>query len=268
MKLIRFILLSLTVLFGGLYLLYVSYVYFNQEEMVFRHFKLEKNYQFDFGGDFTEINIPVEVNTNIHGLLFKGNPSKGLVFYLHGNAGALNTWGGIAEQYTNLGYDFFIMDYRGFGKSDGTIESSKQVLNDVNQVYEKIRKDYKNIIIIGYSIGTGPAAYLASKHHPDKLILQAPYFNFLELSREKAPLFPDFLKKFDFATDQYIRNTQSQIVIFHGKDDRMISVVNSEKLQQYLKKSDQLFLLENQGHLGMNDNEAYQKELQNLITKD
>ncbi|MCL9804992.1 lysophospholipase [Flavobacterium amniphilum] len=265
MKLIRFILLSLTVLFGGLYLLYVSYVYFNQQEMVFIHYKLDKNYSFDFDGDFTEINTPVEANTNIHGLLFKANAPKGLVFYLHGNAGALDTWGKIANQYTNLGYDFFIMDYRGFGKSDGAVENSKQVLNDASLVYEKISKGYENVIVIGYSIGTGPATFLASKYHPNQLILQAPYFNFLELTREKAPFFPDFLKKFDFATNQYIGKTKSQITIFHGVDDQMIAAANSEKLQQYLKKSDKLFLLEDQGHLGMNDNIKYQEELKKLI---
>jgi uncharacterized protein len=263
---IRFVLLSLTVLFGGLYLLYVSYIYFNQEEMVFRYFKLDKNFEFDFEGDFTEINTPVEANTNIHGLLFKANPSKGLVFYLHGNAGALNTWGDIAKLYTDLGYDFFIMDYRGFGKSDGAVDNSAQVLNDVDQVYKKVSKGYKNVVVIGYSIGTGPAAYLASEHHPDQLFLQAPYFNFLELTREKAPFFPDFLKKFDFPTNEYIRNTKSQITIFHGKEDQMIAAANSEKLQQYLKKSDKIFLLEDQGHLGMNDNEIYRKELKALIT--
>ncbi|MFC4817259.1 alpha/beta hydrolase [Flavobacterium sp. GCM10023249] len=265
MKLIRFILVSLTVLFGGLYLLYVSYIYCNQEEMVFKFYKLEKDYAFDFDGNYSEINTLVETNTNIHGLLFKANAPKGLVFYLHGNAGALNTWGNIANQYTNLGYDFFIMDYRGFGKSDGAVENSNQVVNDVSKVYEKLSKGYDNVMVIGYSIGTGPAAYLASKYQPNQLILLAPYYNFLELTRGKVPFFPDFLKKFDFATDQYIRNTKSQITIFHGIDDQMIPASDSEKLKRYLKKSDQLFLLENQGHLGMNDNSTYQEELKKLV---
>ena len=93
MKAIRFILLSLTVLLGGIYFLYVSYIYFNQEEMIFIHSKLDKNYQFNFDNDFEEIQIQSFDSTKLHGLLFKTENAKGLVFLLHGNDGAVDSWG-------------------------------------------------------------------------------------------------------------------------------------------------------------------------------
>lgn len=75
-----------------------------------------------------------------------------MVFYLHGNSGSLRTWGCFAKTFTNLGYDTFILDYRGFGKSEGTIKSQKQLFDDNEFIYDKLKDEYeeKEIVIIGY----------------------------------------------------------------------------------------------------------------------
>lgn len=267
MKAIRFVVISLFTFLGIIYLLYVSYIYFNQAEMVFIAHKLPKNYKFEFNQKFEELNIPSFDNKKLNGLLFKTPNPKGLIFFLHGNAGSLDSWGNAAHVYTNLGYDIFILDYRGFGKSEGQIENQEQVFKDISIVYDKVKSDYKNkeTIIIGYSIGTGLATYLASIKNPNKLILQAPYYNFLEFSTTRAPYFPDFLKKFQFETDKYITKVKAPIFIFHGNQDQLISIENSTRLQKLLKPIDAFFELENQGHLGINDNEEFKEKLKVIL---
>jgi len=267
MRILRFIILSLATLFGVLYLLYVSYIYFNQAEMVFIANKLPKNYKFEFNQKFEEITIPSFDNKKLNGLLFKTPNPKGLIFYLHGNAGSLDSWGNNAEIYTNLGYDIFILDYRGFGKSEGEIEDQEQVFKDISIAYDKVKSEYKNkeSIIIGYSIGTGLATYLASIKNPNKLILQAPYYNFLEFSTSRAPYFPDFLKKFQFETYKYITKVKAPIYIFHGNQDRLISIENSSRLQKLLRPNAAFFELENQGHLGINNNEDFHEKLKMIL---
>ncbi len=267
MKTIRYIFLLLVTFFGIIYLLYVSYVYFNQAEMVFIANKLPNDYKFQFNQSFEELNIPSYDGKKQNGLLFKTSNPKGLIFYLHGNAGSLDSWGNNAKIYTDLGYDIFFLDYRGFGKSEGKIESQGQVFRDLNVIYDKIISKYKNKqkVIIGYSIGTGLATYLASIKNPDKLILQAPYYNFLEFSTTRAPYFPDFLKKFQFETNKYIIKVKAPIYIFHGNQDQLISIENSVRLQKLLKPNDVFFELENQGHLGINDNEDFQEQLKIIL---
>ncbi|WP_298137651.1 alpha/beta fold hydrolase [Flavobacterium sp.] len=267
MKTIRFIFLSLASLFGILYLLYVSYVYFNQAEMVFVANKLPKNYKFEFNQSFEEFNIPSYDGKKQNGLLFKTSNSKGIVFYLHGNAGSLDSWGSNAKIFTDLGYDIFFLDYRGFGKSEGQIEDQEQVFKDISIVYDEIVSKYKynQKIIIGYSIGTGLATYLASIKNPDKLILQAPFFNFLEFSTLRAPYFPDFLKKFQFETNKYIVKVKAPIYLFHGNQDQLISFDNSVRLKKIIKPTDSLFTLENQGHIGINDNEDFKYKLKVIL---
>ncbi|WP_244248435.1 alpha/beta hydrolase [Flavobacterium foetidum] len=185
--------------------------------MVFHNSKLPKNFQFDYQQPFIEMNIASFDGAVLNGLLFKAENSKGLVFYLHGNAGTLETWGDIAKVYTALGYDIFILDYRGFGKSEGEIDDEEQLSKDVSIVYKKVAEKYpeSKIIITGYSIGSGFAAKLASENNPKALILQAPYYNFLELSSSRVPFFPDFMKKFSLETNLNLPKVKSPIYIFH-----------------------------------------------------
>lgn len=267
MQTLRFIVLSFLSLFGGIYLLYLSYVYFNQGELIFIANKLPKDYTFEFNQDFEELNIPSFDTKKLNGLLFKTPNPKGLVFYLHGNAGSLDRWGAIAKSYTDLKYDIFILDYRGFGKSEGEIENQDQVFLDLKFAYNKLitKYDRNKVVIIGYSIGTGLATYLASNENPKKLILQAPYFNFLELSSGRVPFVPDFLKKFKFETDKYIVKVKSPIYIFHGNKDQVISYDNSIRLQKLLKPIDKVFILDGQNHLNMNENSRFQEELKVIL---
>lgn len=269
MKTLRFVFLTLLGFFGLLYLLYVSYVYFNQSEMVFVANKLPDNFKFKFQQDYTEYQIPSFDGAKQDGLLFKTAHPKGLIFYLHGNAGSLDSWGTIAQIYTDLGYDFFILDYRGFGKSEGEIVDQQQVFKDVSIVYDKMSTlyDSKKIIIVGYSIGTGPASYLASIKNPQKLILLAPFYNFLEFTSGSVPYVPDFLKKFQFETNKYLVTIKSPIYIFHGNKDQVISYENSVRLSKLLKPKDAFYTLENQNHLGINENTDFQILLKSILEK-
>ncbi|HEU4496373.1 MAG TPA: alpha/beta fold hydrolase [Flavobacterium sp.] len=267
MKSIGQILLYLISLFAVIYLLAISYIYFNQEQMIFKPKYLSQDYKFNFNQNFEELKLASFDGSNLNGLLFKSEQPKGLIFYLHGNAGALDTWGNIAEVYTELGYDIFILDYRGFGKSEGKIESEEQFHEDISKAYDVMKKKYNEdkIIIIGYSIGSGPAVKLALDSSPKMLILQTPYYNFNELASSRFPFVPNFLKKYNFETDKIISRVKVPIFIFHGEKDNLITPDNSQKLFNLIKKDKHLYILKNQEHIGMNENQEYKRELNKIL---
>jgi uncharacterized protein len=262
---IKFILNSLIILLGGLYLVYFGYVYCNQSDMVFIHSSLDKNHKFDFQSPYVEKFIPSFDGKKQHGVLFQCNESKGIVFYLHGNAGNVSNWGDISAFYNSLGYDIFILDYRSFGKSEGQIEDEEQILKDVEIVFDQITKSYSDKIMIGYSIGTGIAAQLASNRKAKMLILQAPYDNFLKFSSTRVPFYPDYFKKFRFETDEAIKNIKYPIYLFHGKNDKLISIENSYRLKKNMKAPSALFVLNNQDHIGINENLEFQDKIKQLL---
>jgi len=216
LKTLKFLTIVLLAFFVVIYVFIVSYVYFNQVGMVFQTSQLSKDYQFDFQQKFEEINITSFDDVKLNGLLFEAEKSKGLIFYLHGNAGTLETWGKIAKIYTRLGYDIFILDYRSFGKSEGEIENEEQLNKDVSVVYKTLTKRYpeNKIIITGYSIGSGLATILASENNPKALILQSPYYSFTELSSSRVRFFPDFMKKFHLETFRYLPKVKAQFIFF------------------------------------------------------
>ncbi len=249
------------------YLLLVSYLYFNQEDMIFPGQRLNKDYKFAWPSDYEEINIPVENNVNLNGLLFKAKESKGLIFYLHGNGGNLKTWGGIAQTYTDLGYDIFILDYRGYGKSGGNIESEEEFLEDIRKAYAGLLKTYdeSNIILIGYSIGTGAAAMLASENNPEKLILKAPYYSLTEIIDGRMPFMPEFLQKYKFETYKFLEKVKCPVYIFHGTGDRVIPYSNSVKLKEMYPDKIEITTIKGGSHLINGDNRVYREKLVEIL---
>lgn len=287
MKKLKKNILWLVGIMASLYLLLCVTLYFFQEKLIFFPTKLEKEYVFNFDKSHQEITIPTNDNINLHGILFHSKSKKEdkkLVFYLHGNAGAVNSWANISDVYTDLGYDLFILDYRGYGKSEGKIESQKQFFDDVQMAYNFVRKnkEYKeeNIIIIGYSIGTASAALLASQNNPKALILQAPYFSLTDMTKRRFPIIPAFLLKYEFNTAQFLAENKVPTTIFHGTEDRVIPYQSSILIKEYLDNENNLknkvvidnkidnvefITLHHQGHANIHSNPVFLNRLKDIL---
>lgn len=239
-----------------------------QEALIFHPPKLTHDFKFTYKNSFEELSISARDGKKLSGLLFKADSSKGLIFYLHGNGGALNTWGNAAENYITLGYDMFILDYRGYGKSEGEIESEEQFYSDIQSAYDEMKKRYyeKKIVVIGYSIGTGSATMLASKNNPKMLVLQAPYYSLIDMMHHTYPFVPDLLLKYKFETYNFIQKVKAPVLIFHGDTDEIIYYGSSLKLKEHFKTADKLITIPGFGHLGMNKNEFYLAELAKALS--
>ncbi|WP_025743341.1 alpha/beta hydrolase [Aquimarina pacifica] len=251
----------------GLYIILCGLLYFIQETLLFFPQKLDQNYQFNFSQNFEELYFKTIDGKLLNGLLFKAVNTKGLIFYLHGNGGSLASWGNISKFYTDLGYDLFILDYRSYGKSEGTINCQEQLFDDNQIVYNELKKTYKekDIIILGYSIGTGLASKLASDNMPKHLILQAPYYSLTDMMRRRFSFVPTSILKYKFETNVYLKSCEMPITIFHGNKDGVIPYESSSKLKDDFEKQIHLITLNGQGHNGMSDNEDYRRELKVLL---
>ena len=133
--------------------------------------------------------------------------------------------------------------------------------------YNELRKSYEDgkIIILGYSIGTGPAAKLAADHQPKLLILQAPFYNLADMMKNYYPVIPVFLLRYKFNTNENLRKCSMPVVIFHGDHDEVIDYSSSLKLKTLMKSGDTLITLEGQKHNGITDNQQYIQVLPQLL---
>lgn len=226
---------------------------------------------YHFPGHAEERTIAAADGTLLHGVLFKAAGSRGLIFYLHGNGDELDTLATLAHYYTDLHYDIFFLDYRGYGKSQGRLTGERQLFGDVQAAYDDLRKTYteRDIVVLGYSIGSCPAAMLAARNHPRMLILQAPYYSMRAMATQNVPwlgfTFPSFLLKYPLRTYAYVRTVRAPIVVFHGNRDRVIHIEQSYRLRPYLKPEDRFIELEGQGHGGITENAVYLETLRQLL---
>lgn len=251
----------------GLYLLICGLLYLFQERLIFFPEKLDSNFKFSFDDEFEELSIKTGDGKLLNGLLFKIPEPKGLIFYLHGNAGSLDSWGTVAKTYTDLNYDVFILDYRGYGKSEDSISGQNQLFEDVQRAYDELKQKYeeKDIVVLGYSVGTGPAAKLASTNNPRLLILQTPYYSLADLVKRMFPLIPTAILKYKFETNSYLKEVAMPVVIFHGDRDEVIYYGSSVKLKNELGEKVKLITLPSQGHNGVTDNPEYRRELKKVL---
>ncbi|NQX85483.1 MAG: alpha/beta fold hydrolase [Flavobacteriaceae bacterium] len=254
-----------------LYILSLVFLYFKQEKFFFNPKVLAEDYVFEFDRSFEELYIPVGTNDTLHAVLFKTPESKGVVLYFHGNAGAIHNWGKRAHLFLDNGYDALFVDYRGYGKSKGLYTNGEALLDDANAVYQytKTLYDEDQIVVLGFSLGSGLASYVASKNNPKFLILNAPYYSWKTLIAEEiAPPIPKFIINYDIPTYRYIPKIKCPIHIFHGTKDFLIHPNTNSKLLQALNpKSITLTLIENAGHNGIHITKTYYDKLKTLLSE-
>ena len=101
------------------YFLLCVIFYFTQDLYFFRPETLPKTFQYRYPFPFEEVHFDMEDGGYINGLHFKVPNARGVVYYLKGNSRSVKGWGKFARDFVSKGYDFFMVDYRGMGKSSG-----------------------------------------------------------------------------------------------------------------------------------------------------
>ncbi len=261
--------LYILLLVVAVYVVISVLLYFLQDYLMFKPEKLPADFQFYYENQETEeYNVETRDGAILNGLRFKAQNPKGIVFYLKGNSKSIKGWGKFAVDFTRLGYDVLMVDYRGFGKSTGR-RTQKAIKRDMQVIYNKIKEKVqeKYIILYGRSLGSGFAAKLASMNDPRMLILDAPYYSLSKVAKKFIPFMPlSLLVKFPMPTYKWLRYVNCPIHIIHGTDDRLIPYKTSVKLSKIKPQNTTLHTVIGGGHKNLNTFESYHKMLQDIIT--
>ena len=262
MLFLKIILITLAVV----YLVICIMAYLMQEMLIFHPEKLPKDFEFNFAADFEELFLEMEDGVQLHALHFKALNAKGIVLYVHGNAGSLQDWGGLSDLYVQLGYDLLMFDYRGFGKSDGKISSQAQFFADVQAVYDYTKQLYPEpqIIVQSFSIGTAAAAKIALENKPQQLIQKAPYYSLQHLIKERYFFLPTSILKYKFKTIFFLKQVSIPVTIFHGTSDELVPFSNAELLHKEVPTTD-FVRVENCLHNDLPYTKEYQEKMAILL---
>ena len=260
MKIIK----NLGIFLLGIYLLICIGLYVSQDKIFFKPQKLSESYTFRAG---EEIEIPVAPAISLNCLWLKEPNAKGVILYLHGNKGSNSRCLRQAQIMAGNQYDIFMPDYRGYGKSGGEIRSEAQLYEDMQKVYDFLKEQYKEnqIVIAGYSLGSGMASWLAANNHPKRLFLIAPYISFTDLKERYTMFLPNFLVKYPLNNKQHLEAVRCPVTLFHGTQDELIPFDSSVQLAQIKPSRIKLVKLEGVGHRGAIFNGVFSSTVRKLL---
>lgn len=251
-----------------LFILLPLIVYFFQKRLLYLPDQLDKNHVFRFNHPFEEVDLVAKDGVKINTLYFKTTKvSKGVVLYFHGNANNMQRWAANYIDFTSKGYDFYIIDYRGYGKSEGVV-NEEDFYSDARMVYDKLREQYAadSIVIFGRSLGSGVAANLAAQVPAQALILETPYKSIKDVIRTKFPfiLLPFALPQ-RFPNHEFLPKVNCPIYILQGTDDEIVPFQSAIKLKPLLKPTDEFIIFEGGKHKGLSQFELYHQKLNQIL---
>jgi hypothetical protein len=213
----------------------LTWLWFKQESLLFAPTVLVADYPLATAPDLQEVSIDVP-GARLSALhLGLPNP-KGVVFFLHGNAGSLASWFVNPDFYRRANFDLFMVDYRGYGKSSGRIESEAQLRADVRAAWAVVAPQYtgRKVVVYGRSLGSGLAAglsaELAGSSPPDLTVLVSAYTSMAAVAGEHYGWVPQAVLRYPMRTDQVVARIRSPLLLIHGVQDELIPLAHSNTL--------------------------------------
>lgn len=244
-------------------------LYYLQNTFLFHPKKLPADHAFNFTIPFKEFNIPVNKTDTISMIKFfpADSVSKGVVLYFHGNMENVEYYGRFVNDLTKYGYEVWMPDYPGYGKSTG--ERNEKKLYDEAWLVQKLAMNNfhsNNIIIYGKSLGTGIAAYAAAVSKCKQLILETPYYSITDMFRHYAWMYPvSLMVKYKIPTGEFLDDVKVPVTIFHGTDDKIIPYSCAEKLKKKMKQGDIFITIPGAAHHNIATYDVYKHTMDSLM---
>ncbi len=169
---------------------------------------------------------------NLQGWILNPGKSKALI-YFGGNAEAIeNNIDNFESVFKD--YSVFLIHYRGYGKSEGK-PSETALFSDALAIYDAIKPHYQSISIMGRSLGSGVAVYLAAQRKVDKLVLLTPYYSIAELAQIHYPFLPArYIARDRFESFRYAPKITAPVLILTAQLDRIVPVESALRLREFL----------------------------------
>jgi alpha-beta hydrolase superfamily lysophospholipase len=192
--------------------------------------------------DNLDVLFSVAPDVRVGGRLHVAKNDSPVIVLFHGNGEIASDYDDIALLYTQIGASLLVVDYRGYGKSDGTPTAS-DLLDDAVATYHQLHGilserglTYSRLFIMGRSLGSAAALEIAS-HTGDGiagLIIESGFASALGLVERLGGSLPDHLKAGadGFNNARKIERLNIPTLIIHGEADEIIPVGNGRTLYE------------------------------------
>ncbi|MDH3577803.1 MAG: alpha/beta hydrolase [Gammaproteobacteria bacterium] len=187
----------------------------------------------DVGIDYQDVSIETTDGVTLHGWFIAGRSPQVLLFF-HGNAGNISHRLDSIVQFQDLGLSVFIIDYRGYGQSEGRT-TEKGIYRDADAAWRYLIESRgvvaNDIVIFGRSLGASVASRLAIQHQPLALILESSFTSVPDIAQDLYPWLPvRWLSRLSHATLDHVRDVHCPVLVVHSRDDEIIPFHHGETI--------------------------------------
>ncbi len=207
----------------------------------------------DEGWSYEDIWLTTADGVRIHGWFVPVANARGTVLYFHGNASNISglSWETAALQ--QLGFNAFLIDYRGYGQSEGH-PNEQGTYADAEAAWRYLTEERglapESIVVMGHSLGGGVAAWVAQHYRPAGLVLMSTFTSLPDVGAQHYPVLPvQWLSRNRYPTLERLAAIEAPLLILHSPTDTVVPYSHSERLAAAAPE-DTIFLTIPDGHNG------------------
>lgn len=192
----------------------------------------------------------------------------GAVLFLHGNAGSIAGRGFLARRLATRGYATLLVDYRGYGHSEGRPDE-EGLYRDARAAWRHVVRDRdvapSRLAVAGNSLGSAVAAHLASRRPVGAVVLTGAFASVPELAQEIYGWLPDGLfsgwptERFD--TGRRVRRIEAPVLVARGATDRLVPLEQTRRVHAAAGPGAAWFEVPGAGHDDVWRDEAFWNRL-------
>jgi len=226
-----------------LYSAYCGFIFFVQRQVLFPRFMIETpslttQNEPDIEKEFIETDsgkVEVWYIPPVAGSA--GNPAPAVIF-AHGNGELIDFWPDELRTFTKLGIGVLLVEYPGYGRSEGT-PSQRTITDTFVRAYDYLAAkkdvDSSRLIFAGRSIGSGAICALAEKRNSAAIILMSAFTSIRSFSSKY--LVPGLMMRDPFDNLKVIASYEGPVLVIHGKYDEIIPFSHGVALAKAARKA-------------------------------
>lgn len=235
-----------------------GWMYFRQRDFIyFPQATLSNASEADF--------VMVRDGARLHGWVVNPGQSRALL-YFGGNAERIeDNRDDFARWFP--GHSVYFVAYRGYGASEGT-PSEQALFADALAFYDLVQAQHpaQPITVIGSSLGSGVASYLASARPVARLALIAPFDNLANVAQTHYPLLPvRALLRERFDSARHLAGFRGPVLVIRAGQDEVIPAASTARLIAALPQAPQVVVLARAGHNTIRDDPAFGAALRDFV---
>jgi hypothetical protein len=186
------------------------------------------------GFDYEDVTLETSDGLKLHGWYVPAAQARGVVLFLHGNAGNISHRLDSIAVFRELGLDTLIIDYRGYGRSEGK-PSERGTYLDAEAAWHYLVDTRgvaaNRIIFFGRSLGGAVVAWLATQYRPAAVIIESSFSSALDMARKLYPFMPvRLITRLEYPVSEYVSRLRCALLVIHSRDDEIIPFTMAEAI--------------------------------------